>query len=121
MTTLFKVVFSADAEFDFELIFDFLYESYLGFGEGIETALGQAEIKIQPVRKAAEKLSRHPFRGTRHEDLLPGLRHITIGRAIYWFDVLEDEQLVRILAVFYGGHDHHTKMLTRLLGGKSIC
>ena len=66
----------------------------------------------------ADQLAKHPFRGTLHDDMLLGLRHITIGRAIYWFDILEDVRLVRILAIFYGGQDHQTKMLTRLLGGR---
>ena len=123
MTTIFKVVFSEDAELDFELIFDFLFESYLSFDEDIETAIEQAEKKTQSIRKAADKLVKHPFRGTLHDDMLHdkftgGLRHITIGRAIYWFDILQDEGLVRILAIFYGSQDHHTRMLTRLLGGK---
>ncbi len=118
MTTTFKVVFSADAELDFELIFDFLFESYLSFNEDIETAIEQAETKTQSIRKATNKLAKHPFRGILHDDMLKGLRHITIGRAIYWFDILEEEGLVRILAIFYGGQDHQTKMLTRLLSGK---
>ncbi len=118
MTTAFKVVFSKDAELDFKLIFDFLFESYLSFDENIETAIAQAEKKTQSIRNAAGRLAIHPFRGTLHDDMLQGLRHITIGRAIYWFDILEDVGLVRILAIFYGGQDHHTRMLTRLLGGK---
>ncbi|PHQ59848.1 MAG: plasmid stabilization protein [Robiginitomaculum sp.] len=118
MTKPFKVVFSTDAELDFELIFDFLYESYLSFDEDIETAIEQAEKKTQSIRKAVDKLEEHPFRGTLHDDMLQGLRHVTISRAIYWFDILEDKRLVRILAIFYGGQDHHTKMLIRLLDGK---
>ncbi|MEE9330459.1 MAG: type II toxin-antitoxin system RelE/ParE family toxin [Parvularculaceae bacterium] len=118
MTNTYKVVFSADADLDFELIFDFLFESYLGFDQNVETALEQATKKTQSIRRAADKLAKHPYRGTVHDDILKGLRHITIERAIYWFDILEDERLVRILAIFYGGQDHHTKMLTRLLGGE---
>lgn len=116
MTTSYVVVFSTESEFDFELVFDFLLESYLSFDEDIDTALNQAEKKTQSIRKAVDTLAKHPFRGTLHDDMLQGLRHITIGRAIYWFDILEDKRLVRILAVFYGSQDHHTKMLTRLLG-----
>jgi len=115
VTKTFEIVFSIDAEHDFELIFDFLYESYFGYDEDIISALRQAEKKTQSIRMNAEKLVKHPYRGTLHDDLLPGLRHITMGRAIYWFDVLEDEAKVRILAIFYGGQDHHVKMLVRLL------
>ena len=46
---------------------------------------------------------------------MPGLRHLTIDRAIYWFDVNEAEQRVRVLAIFFGGQDHVRHMLTRLL------
>ncbi|MCF6292319.1 MAG: type II toxin-antitoxin system RelE/ParE family toxin [Robiginitomaculum sp.] len=116
MTNAYKVVFSVDDELEFELIFDFLFESYLMFHEDIETALQQAEKKTQAIHVNAIKLAKHPFRGTLHDDLLPGLRHVTIDRAIYWFDILEDKKLVRILTIFYGSQDHQTKMLTRLLG-----
>ncbi len=115
MPKTFEVVFSVDAERDFELVFEFLFESYLSFDEDIQSALEQAEKKTQSIRKTAETLSRHPYRGTLHDDLMQGLRHITIGRAIYWFDIAEDEQLVRIFAIFYGSQDHHLRMLTRLL------
>jgi plasmid stabilization system protein ParE len=51
-----------------------------------------------------------------HDDILPGLRHVTLGRAVIWFDVIEDKSNVRILAVFFGGQDHIRRMLARLLG-----
>jgi len=40
---------------------------------------------------------------------------LTINRAIDWFDVNDEEQRVRILAVFFGGQDRVRHMLTRLL------
>lgn len=57
-----------------------------------------------------------PHRGERHDDILPGLRHLAIDRAIYWFDVDEGREAVRVLAVFFGGQDHVRHMLVRLLG-----
>ena len=45
----------------------------------------------------------------------PGLRHLAIGRAIYWFDVDDGRETVRVLAVFFGGQDHVRHMLARLL------
>ena len=53
--------------------------------------------------------------GERHDDILPGLRHLTIGRAIYWFDVDEAGRTVRVLTVFFGRQDHVRHMMTRLL------
>ena len=111
----FRIEFSAEAERDFGLIFDHLFESYLGFGENVEAALDHCEARISDIRQEADRLASAPFRGESHDDLLPGLRHLTIDRAIYWFDVDEAEQRVRVLAIFFGGQDHVRHMLTRLL------
>lgn len=111
----FAIEFSTDAERDFELIFDHLFESYRSFGESAEEALTHAETRIDSIRRSANTLGALPHRGTLHEDLLPGLRHVSINRAIYWFQVLEAEQKVRVLAIFFGGQDHVRHMLARLL------
>ena len=111
----FRIEFSAEVERDFALIFDHLFESYRGFGESVEAALDHCEDRIRDIRQEAERLRAAPYRGERHDELLPGLRHLTIDPAIYWFDVNEAEQRVRILAIFFGGQDHISHMLTRLL------
>lgn len=110
-----RIEFSAEAERDFALIFDHLFESYLGYGENVETALDHCEARIRDIRQEADRLASAPFRGESHDDLLPGLRHLTIGRAIYWFDVNDAEQRVRVLPIFFGGQDHVRHMLMRLL------
>ena len=99
----FRLEFSEQAERDFGLIFDHLLESYLGFGEGVE------------IRATANRILTAPHRGERHDDILPGLRHLTINRAIYWFDVYEERETIRILAVFFGGQDHVRHMLARII------
>ena len=111
----FRIEFSAEAERDFALIFDHLFESYRSFGESVETALDHCGARIREIRQEADRLCAAPDRGERHDDLLPGLQHLTIDRAIYWFDVNEAEQRVRILAIFFGGQDHVRHMLTREL------
>ena len=111
-----RLEFSAEAERDFRLIFDHLLDSYLGFGESLESALDHAEARIPEIRAAANRIPAMPHRGQRHDDLLPGLRHLAIGRAIYWFDVDDEVQAVRVLAVFFGGQDHIRHMTIRLLG-----
>lgn len=110
-----RIEFAKDAEHDLELIFDHLVESYVGFGDGVPEALSRALQRVEEVRRNAERLGIAPHRGTLRKDMLPGLRHVTIGRAIYWFDVLEAERTVRVLAVFFGGQDHVRHMLERLL------
>ena len=42
----FRIEFSAEAECDFALIFDHLFESYRNIGEIVETALDQCEVRI---------------------------------------------------------------------------
>ena len=111
----FRLEFSVDAERDFGLIFDHLLRSYLGFGECLESALDRAEARIREIRVGADRILTAPRRGERHDDLLPGLRHLAIGRAIYWFDVDDQRQTVRVLPVFFGGQDHVRHMLARLL------
>ena len=115
----FAIEFSAESERDFELIFDHLLESYLGFGESVEEALDHAMRRILDIRRAADRLSAFPIRGTARDDILPGVRYLSIDRAIYWFDVDEVAGKVRILAVFFGGQDHVRHMLIRLLGHAS--
>ena len=111
----FRIEFSAEAERDFALIFDHLFESYRAFGETVGEALDHSEDRILAIRRQADRLGDAPHRGERHDDLQPGLRHLTIDRAIYWFDVDEAGKRVRVLAIFFGGQDHVRHMLTRLL------
>jgi plasmid stabilization system protein ParE len=111
----FAVEFSAESERDFELIFDHLFESYIGFGESPEEALEHAAQRIMGIRRAADRLAMFPIRGTARDDVLPGVRYLAIDRAIYWFDVDEAAQKLRILAIFFGGQDHIRHMLLRLL------
>ena len=111
----FRIEFSAEAERDFALIFDHLFESYCSFGTRVEAALDHCEDRIRDIRQEADRLGAAPYRGERHDELLPGLRDLMIGRAIYWFEVNEVEQRVRVLALFFGGQDHVRHMLTRLL------
>ena len=110
-----RIEFSAEAERDFGLIFDHLLQSYRDFGESMESALDHAGARILEIRAEAARILAAPHRGERHDDILPGLRHLTIGRAIYWFDVDEATRTVRVLAVFFGGQDHVRHMMARLL------
>ncbi len=117
MPIKFRLEFSAEAERDFELIFDHLLESYIGFGESVESAVERAAVRVLEIRATADRLLTAPHRGERHDDILPGLRHLTINRAIYWLEVNAENETVRILAVFFGGQDHVRHMLARLIDG----
>ena len=115
MPIKFRLEFSAEAELDFGLIFDHLLESYVSFGESVESAVERTAVRVLEIRAAADLILAAPHRGERHDDILPGLRHLTINRAIYWFEVDARDETVRILAVFFGGQDHVRHMLARLI------
>ena len=114
-----RLEFSVEAERDFGLIFDHLLRSYLIFGENPESALDHAAARVLQIRADAKRILTAPHRGERHDDILPGVRHLAIGRAVYWFDVDEANETIRVLAVFFGGQDHVLHMLARLLEDES--
>ncbi|MFM7420600.1 MAG: type II toxin-antitoxin system RelE/ParE family toxin [Alphaproteobacteria bacterium] len=111
-----RIEFAEASERDLELIFDHLFESYLGFGESTVLALEHAALRISDIRAAADRLTLFPERGIARADILPGLRFMVMERAIYWYDVDDQAQTVRVLGIFFGGQDHIRRMLIRLLG-----
>lgn len=101
---------------DLELIFDFLVESYVSFGDDIATAFDGAESRLRGIEDALSGLALAPYQGTVRPDLLPGLRSVTKDRAIFYFDLDEERQVLRVLAIFFGSQDHQRHMLLRLGG-----
>lgn len=102
---------------DLERIYDFLFESYLSFGHAADSADAEAADRVVAIEDALEGLVEVPHQGTLYPQLMPGLRNVTKDRAIFYFIVDDDAQVVRVLAVFFGGQDHQRLMLRRLLGG----
>ncbi len=109
------VVFAAAAAGDLALIEDHLAAAYRDFGESPAEARAHATARVEGIVTAAERLAAAPLRGTAHDGWLPGLRHLTIDRAIYWFVPDAAQRRVRVLAIFFGAEDHRRKMLVRLL------
>ena len=110
-----RIEFSTAALRDFELIFDHLFESYTALGDTVSEAVARAAARVEQIEAEAQRIATAPHRGEAHDWILPNLRHLTLGRAIYWFVPDEATQTVRILAIFYGGQNHRLRMLTRLL------
>ena len=109
------VVFAADATNDLLLIADHLVQAYCGFGEPPAQAERHAQARIEAIITSAERLATAPFRGESRDDLLPGLRHLALDRAVYWFRPRPEQRDIQVLAVFFGGQDHQRRMLVRLL------
>jgi plasmid stabilization system protein ParE len=111
----YSVIFSAGAERDLDLIFDFLVESHMGFGDSPEASFDRAARRLKAIRRDAATVAKAPHRRLLDDALSPGLRRVTINRATFYFDVDEAKKEVRILAGFFGGEEHRRRMLGRLL------
>ena len=98
------VVFAAAAECDLALIEPFLSKAYQDFGDPADQAAHHAAARVDAMR------------GSVNDDLLPGLRHLALGQAIYWFQICAEAAQIRVLAVFNGGQNQQRHMLLKLLG-----
>lgn len=112
---MWTVEFAVQAERDFELIFDHLFQSYRDFGDEFDLASDRAAQRVLAIQSSAHDLAKVPFQGTLRPDILDGLRFVRHSKAVYWFVAHEDRKVVQVLAIFYGGQDHIRHMLTRLL------
>ena len=111
----YKVVRSEAIDRDIEAIYEFLFEAALGFGEDEATAHDRAALRITEIENAMEALGDTPHQGTLRSEISDGLRQVTKGRAIFYFDVDDVARAVQVNAIFFGGQDHQTRMLIRLL------
>lgn len=109
------VVFAEAAANDLALIEEHLVRAYREFGESASDARQHAAVRIDAIITTAERLSTAPFRGEAQDDLLPGLRHLALDSAIYWFVPISDIRKIQVLAIFFGAQDHQRHMLVRLL------
>ena len=62
--------------------------------------------KIAALDADVDALEENPCRGTRRDEISPGLRAIpSAGEGVIAFDVREDTRTVRILSITWGGGD----------------
>ena len=113
-----RIEFAPEARDDLRALFRHLYETHSTFGRSVREARDLARARARQVEANAQRLALAPGMGTRHDDLMQGLRHVTLDRAIYWFTVDEALQRVRVLAVWHGGQDHLARMMRRLTGAE---
>ena len=110
----YRVERGAAAERDLDALFDFLIKSHLHFGDDLERAFGRAAARVERIKHDLRALGRTPHQGVLRSEMMPGLRSVTKDRAVFYFTVDENARVVRVLAVFFGGQDHHRRMLMRL-------
>jgi toxin ParE1/3/4 len=66
-----------------------------------------ADRTVEAVRAFVRGLGGLPHRGTRRDDLRPGLRIVPFGtRTAVAFEVDDARRVVTVLRVFYGGQDY---------------
>ena len=68
----------------------------------------------QATAPAVAALGENPYRGTRRDEISPGLRAIpSAGKGVIAFDVKEETRTVRILSITWGGADWMGKIAER--------
>ena len=103
---------------DLVAISRFIRQSAIATGEPYDRAIAMADKRLEKITAAATALTRAPYQGTRCPDLGPQIRRATKDRAIFYFDLNEEAQVIRLLAIFWGGQDHDARILARLLSAQ---
>lgn len=118
MKTLYRLERAPQANSDIRSVLRFLIQSHVRFGASFAEAKERAGAKLREIRAAMNHLAVLAHQGTRHLELIPGLRSVTKDRVIFYFIVDDEARIVRVLAVFFGGQDHQRAMLKRLGSGR---
>lgn len=111
---VYEVVLSDEADHDLELIFNYLLETYLAFGESLHDAFDRAEKRLALIRSDMKSLPIAPYQGTLRSTIRPDLRQVTKKQAVFYFEIDEARLVINVLAVFYRGQDHQNRMTARL-------
>lgn len=93
----------------------FIRQSSIAKREPPSRAIAMADRRLEKIGADAIALTHAPYQGTRCPELGQNTRRVTKDRATFYFDLNEDRQIIRLLAIFYGGQDHDPRILARLL------
>lgn len=103
----YRVEEKPDAFFDYQAIAEHV-ERWTG-----DRAL--ADRTVDAIRDFIKSLSTLPHRGTKRDDLRPGLRIVPFKRrTAIAIEVNDHAGVVTVLRVFYGGQDYETVLSRRL-------
>jgi toxin ParE1/3/4 len=90
---------------------------YIAIAEHIERWTFDRAVARQTVtqiRKYVKGLRHAPHRGTKRDDIRPGLRIVTFHkRCAIALEIDETARTVTIIRVFYGGQDYETALRPR--------
>lgn len=113
----YKVVHSVASDKDLDIIFKHLVDSYVALGDPLSEAFQRATRRVGVIEEDMDSLGRMPHQGTLQPHLETGVRQVTKRRAVFYFHVDDAAEVVRLIAVFFGGQDHHRHILARLSAG----
>jgi len=93
-----------------------VFTDYINIADHIERWTNDRPLAIRTVeliRDYIKGMRDTPHRGTRRDDLRPGLRIVAFRkRTAIAFEIDETERTVAILRVFFGGQDYEAAMRT---------
>ena len=70
--------------------------------------------KIAQLDEDAASLAENPRRGTKRDEIMPGIRAIpSAGQGVIAFEVREEIRTVRILSITWGGFDWLRRVVAR--------
>lgn len=109
--------YSEDAERDFELIFDHLFDAYVELGDPPGEAVERTAERIRNLRVEIDRLVDTPYIGTLRPDTHPEMRFLRRDNTAIWFLPVAHSRTIIIAAIFDGAGDHVRNMLARMLAG----
>lgn len=110
----YKVRRAASVDRDLDLIEEHLAAVYRDLGDDWDSATERAAVRIDSALVYLRTFASHPYRGTEHPEIRQGIRTVTSNRFVFYFEIDEAAEEVRILAIFFGGADHSRQILDRL-------
>jgi toxin ParE1/3/4 len=110
----YRVLRAAAVMRDLDLIEDHLVQAYQDLGDDLESAIDRAAVRIIDAVDYMRTFETHPHRGTEHPQIRAGIRTVTNRGFVFYFEIDEPTTEVRILAAFFGGTDHRSRIPERL-------
>jgi toxin ParE1/3/4 len=92
---IYRVLFSSEARDDLKNLYLYIAD---------RAGDGRALAYVERIEAYCEKFSHFPERGTRRDDLFPGLRIVGFERRITLAFLVETDRVI-FLRVLYGGRD----------------
>jgi toxin ParE1/3/4 len=112
---VFRIVRSQASTEDLRAILRHLIDSYVILGDEVAQAADRALKRMDTIERDLASIGRAPYQGTLSSFAgARDLRHVTKNKVVFYFQVSETQQVVRLLAVFFGGQDHQRHMVKRL-------